>query len=75
MMPFRFQFLRNVFCLTLLIRSISKIICDALRNLVSFVQFKKCEKQPWSSVTFSKVASFNCATHQTNLEHREKQQN
>ena len=33
-------------------------ICDALRNLVSFVQFKKCEIHPWRSVTFSKVARF-----------------
>ena len=29
---------------------------DALRDLVSFVQFKKREKHPWRSVTFSKVA-------------------
>ena len=28
-------------------------ICDALRDLVTFVQF---EKHPWRSVTFSKVA-------------------
>ena len=34
-----------------------KNICDALRNLVAFVQFKKREKQPWRSVNFSKVAS------------------
>ena len=27
-------------------------MCDALRDLVSFVQFKKREKQPWRSVTF-----------------------
>ena len=26
--------------------------CDALRDLVPFVQFKKCEKHPWRSVTF-----------------------
>ena len=25
---------------------------------VPFVQFKKCEKHPWSSVNFSKVADF-----------------
>ena len=31
-------------------------ICDALRDLLLFVQFKKCEKHPWRSVTFSKVA-------------------
>ena len=30
--------------------------CDALPNLVPFVQFKKREKHPWRSVTFSKVA-------------------
>ena len=30
----------------------SRYICDALRDLASFVQFKKCEKQPWRSVTF-----------------------
>ena len=27
-----------------------------LRDLVPFVQFKKCKKHPWRSVTFSKVA-------------------
>ena len=30
--------------------------CDALRDLVSFVQFKKREKHSWRSVNFSKVA-------------------
>ena len=30
--------------------------CDALRDLASFVQFKKREKHPWRGVTFSKVA-------------------
>ena len=34
-------------------------ICDALRDLVPFVQLKKQEKHPWRSVTFSKVAGFN----------------
>ena len=29
---------------------------DVLRDLVPFVQFKKREKYPWRSVTFSKVA-------------------
>ena len=33
-------------------------ICDALRVLVQFVQFKKREKHPWRSVIFSKVAGF-----------------
>ena len=28
-----------------------------LRDLVPFVQFKKREKYPWGSLTFSKVAS------------------
>ena len=28
-------------------------MCDALRDLVPFVQFKKREKHPWKSVTFS----------------------
>ena len=35
---------------------IFKNVCDALRDLVPFVQFKKREKHPWRSVTFSKVA-------------------
>ena len=30
-------------------------ICDVLRDLVSFVQFKKREKHPWWSVIFSKI--------------------
>ena len=33
-------------------------ICDALHDLVLFVQFKKGEKYPWRSVNFSKVAGF-----------------
>ena len=33
------------------------LICDALRDLVPFAQFKKREKHPKRSVTFSKVAS------------------
>ena len=32
----------------------------ALRNLVPVLQFKKCEKDSWRSVTFRKVAGFNC---------------
>ena len=31
------------------------LLCDALRDMVSFVQFKKCERFTWRSVTFSKV--------------------
>ena len=34
-------------------------MCDALRDLVTFAQFKKHEKHPWRSVTFDKVASLN----------------
>ena len=30
--------------------------CDALRDLVPFIQFQKREKHPLRSVTFSKVA-------------------
>ena len=30
--------------------------CDALRDLVPLVQFKKCEKHSWRSVNFTKVA-------------------
>ena len=28
-----------------------EIICDTLRDLVPFVQFKRGEKRPWRSVT------------------------
>ena len=31
--------------------------CDVLRDLVSFVQFKKREKHPWRFVTCSKITS------------------
>ena len=34
----------------------SNYICDVLRDLVPFVQFKKREKHPWKSVIFSEVA-------------------
>ena len=37
-------------------------ICDVLRDFASFAQLKKCEKHPWRSVTFSKVAGFKPAT-------------
>ena len=35
------------------------VYSDALRDLVSCVQFKKHEKHPWRSVTFSKVKACN----------------
>ena len=37
---------------------ISELICNALRNLVPFVQFKKRGKHPRRSVTFSKVVGW-----------------
>ena len=33
--------------------------CGALRDLVPCALFKKREKHPWGSVTFSKVAGFS----------------
>ena len=36
--------------------AITESICDALLDLVSFAQFKKLEKHPCRSLTFSKVA-------------------
>ena len=41
---------------------ITTVNCDALRDLVPFVQFLKSEKHPWRSVNFSKVAGFKPAT-------------
>ena len=35
-------------------------ICDALRDLASFVQFKKREQHPLRSVTFSKMTLYEC---------------
>ena len=32
-------------------------VCDALRDLIPFVQFKKFKKHPWRTVTFSKDTS------------------
>ena len=37
-------------------------ICDVLLIFVPFVQFKKREKHPRRSVTFSKVAGYKSAT-------------
>ena len=37
-------------------------ICDALRDLVPFVQSKKLEKPPWRSVNFKRVAGFKPST-------------
>ena len=38
------------------------MICNALRDFVPFVQFKKREEHPWRIVTFSKVAGFRPTT-------------
>ena len=38
---------------------ISLMICDALRDLVPFAQFKKREKHPWRRDTCSEVAVFS----------------
>ena len=35
------------------------LICDALRDLVAFVQFKRREKHTWRSVNFSKVTGWS----------------
>ena len=47
---------RHVASHKLLRRSTDTFICDALRDLVPFVKFKKREKHPWRSFTFNKVA-------------------
>ena len=44
---------RNHWCLAMLLITQKNEHCGALRNLVPFVQFKKREKRPWRSVTFS----------------------
>ena len=42
----------------------SGIICDALRELVPFAQFKKREKYPYRNFTFSKVKGFSRQLYQ-----------
>ena len=39
-----------------------EVICDALHDLVPFVQFKKREKHLWRSVTFSKFSGYKPST-------------
>ena len=46
----------NVAFLFLIYSRKYKNICDTFHDLVPFVPFKKREKHPWRSVTFSKVA-------------------
>ena len=52
----RFVITKRVFSIVGYAASPGEVICDALSDLVSFVQFKKREKYPWRSVNFSKVA-------------------
>ena len=35
------------------------LICDALHDLVPFVQCKNLKKHPWRSVIFGKVVGFS----------------
>ena len=42
--------------------SLHLLICDALCDLVPFVQFKNREKHPWRSVNFSEFADLKPAT-------------
>ena len=44
----------------------SKYTCDALRDLISFVQFKKRKKHPWRIVTFSRNAGLSLQLCRTN---------
>ena len=40
------------------------VLCDALRDLVPFVEFKKREKHPCRSVNFSKVEKVKSLTEE-----------
>ena len=55
--------LKNIYLGNKLRTSTRKRLCDALRDLVSFIQFEKREKSPWRNVTFSKVAGFSCTNN------------
>ena len=43
------------------------LIWDSLSDLILFVQFEKCDKHPWRSVTFSKVEACNFTKSNTPL--------
>ena len=62
-LPFYFFFfligIHSILRYSYRIRYIRIQICDALRDLVPFVQFKQREQHPWRSVTFSKVSDFH----------------
>ena len=49
-----FSLVEAVFCFT----QQKMVICDALRDLVPFVQFEKRERHPWRSDTFSGVVGY-----------------
>ena len=49
-------------CLRILVPSMGYVYVEVLRDLVPFIQFKKREKHPWGSGTFSKVSGFKPAT-------------
>ena len=48
----------NLFDWNIYARRTSDLDSDVLRDLVPFLQFKKCEKHPWRSVTFNTVAEW-----------------
>ena len=50
----------------------SKYTCDALRDLISFVQFKKRKKHPWRIVTFSRNAGLSLQLCRTNVNNSHK---
>ena len=51
-----------MFCLNPVIYSEKMFsICDALHDVIPFVQFEKRGKGPWSNFTPTKVADFNFA--------------
>ena len=44
-----------------------KSICDVLRDLVPFVQYKKLENHLWRSVTFNKLQARACNFNKGNI--------
>ena len=51
--------LDEILCVLMAVLVEHIIICDVLRDLVPFVQFKKREKHPWRGTTFSKVCNLS----------------
>ena len=52
---FFYGFTRDRRCFTIFESIELVLICDALSDLVPFLQFKKREKHPWKSVTLLKL--------------------